>query len=74
MLKKKKEEEIEQALQKAKEVEQHELLPTEQVVKIYKESLASLEKFKKMLTKDWFIKDVHKKKSLKKQKSRRKKR
>lgn len=53
---------IEDSLKKAKELELHEPLPSEQVVGIYKESMASLEKFKKMLGKEWFVRDVHKKK------------
>lgn len=52
---------IEDALKKAKELELHEPMPPEQVVDVYKEGMNSLEKFKKLLTNEWFMKDVHKK-------------
>lgn len=54
-LKKKK---VQTALQRAKELEQHQPMPKEKVVEIYKEGISFGEKIKNFLTPSWFVKDV----------------
>ena len=64
---------VKTALKKAKELEKHEPLSKQKILEIYKESLDFFEQFKKLLGKDWFIKDEHKKIKVQKLKNRRKK-
>lgn len=52
---------VKEALARAKEIEQHEVLPQEKVVDIYKEGISFGEKLKAFLKPSWFVKDVHKK-------------
>jgi len=63
VLKKKK---VKNALARAKELEQHKLLPKEKVVEIYKEGISFGEKLKNLLAPAWFVKDVHKREVKKK--------
>ena len=49
------------ALAQAKDVEQHKLLPPKKVVELYEDGFKTLEKAKKALKPEWFIKDIDKK-------------
>ncbi len=50
-----------EAMEKAKELEKKPVPTTEEIVGIYKEGLQEAEKLRKLLSPEWFVKDVHEK-------------
>jgi len=56
--------EVRNAMERAKELEKIPLPSKEEITAIYKEGLEEAEKLRKLLKPQWFIADIHKKKSL----------
>jgi hypothetical protein len=57
--------EVKEALKKAKELEKERIMTPKEEAGVQKEATSLSEKLQKLLRPAWFIKDVHKKKSVK---------
>ncbi|MBD3304243.1 hypothetical protein GF343_03790 [Candidatus Woesearchaeota archaeon] len=64
---------VKEALKKAKELEKEHIMTPKQELGVQKEAATLSEKLQNLLKPAWFIKDVHKKKAVKKAKKKAKK-
>ncbi len=64
--------EVKKALKKAKELEKEHILTPKEEVGVQREAISLSEKLQKLLKPAWFVKDVHKRKAVKKKKAAKK--
>jgi len=57
---------VKEALKKAKELEKKKIMTPEQEAELQKNAVSLSEKLRKLLAPEWFVKDVHKKRKVKK--------
>ena len=62
--------EVKEALRKAKELEKEHILTPKEEASAQKEAATLSEKLRKLLKPEWFIRDMHKKKTVKKAKKK----
>lgn len=64
---------VKEALKKAKELEKKKIMTPEQEAELQKSAVSLSEKLQKLLAPEWFVKDVHKKRKVKKVKKKKSK-